>query len=99
MTDGRRGSGTATAGIAADGHQFGQMSSHAWRKRDVQQRDKAGSAMTSMQFGLFPVDSVGPAGLRYQPDFVSPATERDLIARLQQLPLAPFQFGAFEGKR
>jgi alkylated DNA repair dioxygenase AlkB len=27
------------------------------------------------------------------------ATQRDLIARVRELPLAPFQFGTFEGKR
>jgi len=55
--------------------------------------------MMSTQLGLFPVSSIGPQDLRYQPDFISPAMERDLIARVLKLPLAPFQFGAFEGKR
>lgn len=40
-----------------------------------------------------------PAGLRYQPDFVSPEEEAALIGHIRALPLAPFQFGAFEGKR
>jgi alkylated DNA repair dioxygenase AlkB len=44
-------------------------------------------------------DRAGPEGLRYQPDFVSAAEEQALIARIRALPLAPFQFGAFEGKR
>jgi alkylated DNA repair dioxygenase AlkB len=51
----------------------------------------------SMQLGLFP--AISPQGLRYLPDFIAPPTERDLIARISELPLAPFQFGAFEGKR
>jgi alkylated DNA repair dioxygenase AlkB len=51
------------------------------------------------QLALFPDQSAGPAGLRYQPEFVSKATESELIARISQLPLQPFQFGAFEGKR
>jgi alkylated DNA repair dioxygenase AlkB len=38
-------------------------------------------------------------GLRYQPDFVAKDEEYELIARFGELPLAPFQFGAFEGKR
>jgi alkylated DNA repair dioxygenase AlkB len=53
----------------------------------------------SVQLGLFPTGTLGPHGLRYQPDFVSPTTERELIAQISALPLAPFQFGAFEGKR
>ena len=38
-------------------------------------------------------------GLRYQSDFVSAKEELALIAAFPSLPLAPFQFGAFEGKR
>ena len=51
------------------------------------------------QLALFPDQSAGPAGLRYQPEFVSEPVESELIARLSELPLQPFQFGAFEGKR
>jgi alkylated DNA repair dioxygenase AlkB len=51
------------------------------------------------QLGLFPTGALGPQGLRYHPEFISPAAERALIAHVSALPLAPFQFGAFEGKR
>jgi alkylated DNA repair dioxygenase AlkB len=51
------------------------------------------------QFALFPDQSAGPAGLRYQPEFISEATERELVCRISGSPLQPFQFGAFEGKR
>jgi alkylated DNA repair dioxygenase AlkB len=51
------------------------------------------------QFALFPDQLAGPRGLRYAPEFVSRETERDLISRIAQLPLQPFQFGAFEGNR
>jgi alkylated DNA repair dioxygenase AlkB len=51
------------------------------------------------QLALFPDQSPGPAGLRYQPEFVSKTTESELISRISELPLQPFQFGAFEGKR
>jgi alkylated DNA repair dioxygenase AlkB len=51
------------------------------------------------QLALFPDQSGGPAGLRYKPEFISKATERELISRISELPLQPFQFGAFEGKR
>jgi hypothetical protein len=37
--------------------------------------------------------------LRYQPDFVSAEEEAALIGHISALPLTPFQFGAFEGKR
>jgi alkylated DNA repair dioxygenase AlkB len=53
----------------------------------------------SVQFDLFSRESVGPLGLRYQADFISEREEQDLIARIRELPLSPFQFGAFEGKR
>jgi alkylated DNA repair dioxygenase AlkB len=51
------------------------------------------------QLGLFPDRSAGPAGLRYQPEFVPPPAETELIARISELPLQPFQFGAYQGKR
>jgi alkylated DNA repair dioxygenase AlkB len=51
------------------------------------------------QLGLFADPSAGPEGLHYEPEFVSRATEAELISNLEKLPLQPFQFGAFEGKR
>lgn len=51
------------------------------------------------QLALFSEKSPGPEGLRYQPDFISAEEEGDLVGHLQELPLTPFQFGAFEGKR
>lgn len=51
------------------------------------------------QLALFPDQAAGPKGLRYAREFVSRETERDLISRIAQLPLQPFQFGAFEGNR
>lgn len=53
---------------------------------------------TSTQLALFE-QTAGPKGLGYRADFVSPEEERELIARISQLPLRPFQFGPFEGKR
>lgn len=43
--------------------------------------------------------SSAPEGLRYAADFVSPELERELIARIAALPLQPFQFGQYLGKR
>jgi alkylated DNA repair dioxygenase AlkB len=51
------------------------------------------------QLSLFAGRSAGPEGLRYQSDFVDAVTEAELIAHLAALPLQPFQFGAYEGKR
>ena len=48
---------------------------------------------------LFGPDPAWPQGLRYQPAFVTAEEEQSLIAGIAALPLAPFQFGAFEGKR
>jgi alkylated DNA repair dioxygenase AlkB len=53
----------------------------------------------SEQFSLFADESRVPAGLRYEADFVSAAVERELIAQISSLPLQPFQFGPYEGKR
>jgi DNA oxidative demethylase len=40
-----------------------------------------------------------PEGLRYCPDLLQPAEEAVLLARIAELPFAPFQFHGFEGKR
>ena len=53
----------------------------------------------STQLGLFPIGMLGPQGLRYQPDFISPMVERELIAHISALPLVPFRFGSYQGKR
>ncbi|MGY3492375.1 alpha-ketoglutarate-dependent dioxygenase AlkB [Bradyrhizobium sp. USDA 4502] len=53
----------------------------------------------SEQLSMFDAPAAGPAGLRYAPDFISKATEGELIRHIRALPLAPFQFGQFEGKR
>ncbi|WJR79448.1 alpha-ketoglutarate-dependent dioxygenase AlkB [Bradyrhizobium sp. NP1] len=51
------------------------------------------------QLALFDDQTPVPQGLRTTPDFISRTAEKELIARIAELPLAPFQFGAFEGKR
>lgn len=51
------------------------------------------------QLALFDDPAAEPAGLRYQPEFVSAADEQALTAGIVALPLQPFQFGAFEGHR
>jgi alkylated DNA repair dioxygenase AlkB len=44
-------------------------------------------------------ESRGPKGLLYRPEFITCDEEQELIARIQKLPLTPFQFGKYEGKR
>jgi alkylated DNA repair dioxygenase AlkB len=51
------------------------------------------------QLPLFAAERSGPDGLKYQPDFLTPAEEGALATRIETLPLAPFQFGNYEGKR
>src|ERR1700730_9666509 len=51
------------------------------------------------QFSLFADRLSGPEGLRYAEEFVSPAAEKTLIGHIAALPLQPFQFGRYEGKR
>jgi alkylated DNA repair dioxygenase AlkB len=53
----------------------------------------------SEQLALFESLPPEPEGLRYAADFVPPETEQKLIFGIQHLPLMPFQFGQFEGKR
>jgi alkylated DNA repair dioxygenase AlkB len=53
----------------------------------------------SEQLALFESLSPEPEGLRYAADFVPPETEQKLISGIRELPLQPFQFGQFEGKR
>ena len=53
----------------------------------------------SDQLALFDKVRPEPEGLRYAADFVSPAIEQELFLGIQTLPLQPFLFGEFEGKR
>jgi len=53
----------------------------------------------SEQLALFSPTTGSPEGLQYAGEFISPALERELIGCVSTLPLKPFQFGAFEGKR
>ena len=53
----------------------------------------------SEQLALFDKVRAEPEGLRYAADFVSPAIERELIQCIRTVPLQPFRFGQFEGKR
>jgi len=57
------------------------------------------SANLTEQLPLFAEKSLAPEGLRYSAEFISPDLERELIARIATLPLQPFQFGQYEGKR
>ncbi|MET3844013.1 alpha-ketoglutarate-dependent dioxygenase AlkB [Bradyrhizobium sp. OAE829] len=53
----------------------------------------------SEQLTLFDKVRPKPEGLRYAAEFVTPAIEQELILGIQTLPLQPFHFGEFEGKR
>jgi alkylated DNA repair dioxygenase AlkB len=53
----------------------------------------------NQQLALFPQAETSPQGLSHVEAFISPADEGDLISHVSALPLQPFQFGAFEGKR
>jgi len=50
------------------------------------------------QLALFEND-LTPAGLRYQPDFITAEEEAELTSEIEKVDLKPFQFGQFEGKR
>ena len=53
----------------------------------------------SEQLSFLDDSASGPEGLRHVDGFVTAAVERQLIRHVAALPLQPFQFGAFEGKR
>jgi alkylated DNA repair dioxygenase AlkB len=59
--------------------------------------------MTASQPDLFgaPAPSAPPLpeGLLYQPDFLSPTEEAELVARIAQLPLAPMQYQQYTARR
>jgi alkylated DNA repair dioxygenase AlkB len=57
------------------------------------------NALRMAQLALFADLNDGPQGLRYGPEFVSKSVEAELVERLQGLPLRPFQFGPYQGKR
>lgn len=72
--------------------------SERFHERNVANRFcETGSLMAQLAF--FADQDAGPEGLRYEPEFVSKTTEAELVAHLEALPLQPFQFGAYEGKR
>lgn len=51
------------------------------------------------QLSLLIDDEAQPAGFSLKSDFINAGEERTLVARIAELSLTPFQFGAFEGKR
>jgi hypothetical protein len=53
----------------------------------------------SEQLYLFASRSPLPEGLATAPEFISQASEQTLIAHVAALPLQPFQFDQYEGKR
>ncbi|TWO67820.1 alpha-ketoglutarate-dependent dioxygenase AlkB [Caenimonas sedimenti] len=53
-----------------------------------------------MQASLFaPAEAQLPPGLRYEADFLSPAEEAALVARIEQLPLAPMRYQQYTARR
>jgi alkylated DNA repair dioxygenase AlkB len=50
-------------------------------------------------FGAAPPDLALPEGMRYEEEFLSPAEEADLVARIAQLPLAPMKYQQYEARR
>lgn len=55
--------------------------------------------MTNKQLGLFGQEPVGPPGLVYRANIVTPAEEEALLAQLAALPFEPFRFRGYEGRR
>jgi len=73
------------------------------RRKAPQPNDRAArngkGPIVNTQFSLFSTETIGPAGLRYYREIITASAEHELIKRIRGLPLAPFQFGAYEGKR
>ena len=51
------------------------------------------------QPGLFESGPKLPEGFRYEPEFLSSAEERDLVAKIEALPFKEFEFQGYTGKR
>lgn len=51
------------------------------------------------QLSLFETPAGAPGGLDYASELISPDEERTLVARMAELPFAPFEFQGFLGKR
>jgi alkylated DNA repair dioxygenase AlkB len=51
------------------------------------------------QLALFDTHPPLPDGFRYAPDLLTPDEERQLVARLGELPLEEFEFHGYRGKR
>jgi alkylated DNA repair dioxygenase AlkB len=51
------------------------------------------------QLDLFPERPAMPAGFRFRDELISPATERELITYVRELPFREFEFHGFVGKR
>jgi alkylated DNA repair dioxygenase AlkB len=50
-------------------------------------------------FGAAPAGPALPEGMRYAEEFLTPEEESGLIARIEQLPLAPMQYQQYEARR
>jgi alkylated DNA repair dioxygenase AlkB len=70
-----------------------------WAPRKLYYASALHGGRVSERLTLFESLPSEPEGLRYAADFVSPAVEQILISEIRTLPLQPFQFGQFEGKR
>jgi alkylated DNA repair dioxygenase AlkB len=55
--------------------------------------------MHAVTADLFDLPPPAPEGFRYRDDFVSPAEEGELAARLAEQAFEPFQFRGYEGRR
>jgi hypothetical protein len=55
--------------------------------------------MNPAQLRLFESRPALPPGFKYQPDLLSPAQERELVARFAGLPFKEFECQGFLGKR
>ena len=68
---------------------------HIYRSLQIRRR----KAALGEQLSLFVPGSESPQGLRYAEAFIPVASEKALIEEIAALPLQPFQFGQYEGKR
>lgn len=62
-------------------------------------RTDAMSASEQLSLFAAAIDADRPAGLQYWPEFITAAEELRLLELISALPLQPFQFGAYQGKR
>jgi alkylated DNA repair dioxygenase AlkB len=67
--------------------------------RPAESHSRSAKIMAARQLSLFDAPPAMPEGFDYKPDLVSPDEQQALAAAIATLPLQPFEFRGYSGKR